>query len=131
MGFRKKHTIFRRKAGEGRYNDDGNWQAGGEMEKITIKATVQPLGMDEVDTLPEGDRAMHAVKIFTDTELFPSKQAAAGRTALEADQLVYRERLYKIVACEAYQSGVINHFKAYAKEEEETAGEIGAEEIYP
>lgn len=111
MGFRKKFTIQRTSGGE--YDDNGIWQKG-ETEEIEIMASVQPISLDEYNQIfPEGIRTVNAVKIYTDTRLYPEKQ---GTPAQNADVLLYMDRKYKIITCHAYQSGVINHYKAYAQE---------------
>lgn len=130
MGFCKKHIVLRRAAGSGAYDDDGVWQPGGGLEEMTIKASVQPANMDEVDALPSGARLTHTVKIYTATELYPAKQAAGGGPSREADILLYRGEQYKIVACAPYQSGVIDHFKSFAQEVD-AEHEPGTEEIRP
>ena len=112
MGFRKKFTIQRTTGGE--YDDNGIWQKGGETEEIKIMASVQPISLDEYNQIfPQGVRTVNAVKIYTDTKLYPEKQ---GTPAQNADVLLYMDRKYKIITCHAYQSGVISHYKAYAQE---------------
>lgn len=86
----------------------------GETEKIEIMAYVQSISLDEYNQVfPQGIRTVNAVKIYTDTRLYPEKQ---GTPAQNADVLLYMDRKYKIITCHAYQSGVISHYKAYAQE---------------
>ncbi len=114
MSFRRKFTIQRTTGGE--YDDNGIWQKG-ETEEIEIMASVQPLSLASLNEynqiFPEGIRTVNAVKIYTDTRLYPEKQ---GTPAQNADVLLYMDRKYKIITCHAYQSGVISHYKAYAQE---------------
>lgn len=111
--FRKKVTVYRAGAG-GYYNDEGEWVEGGR-EEITIKASVQPLTLreyNEVEEMADGKRITRAVKLYTDTELLPADDA----TGEEGDMIEHRGKRYRIFRCDAYQSGVINHYKAYAME---------------
>lgn len=113
MGFRKKFTIQRTTGGE--YDDNGIWQKG-ETEEIEIMASVQPLSLASLNEynqiFPEGIRTVNAVKIYTSTKLLTDKSTPAQN----ADVLLYMGGKYKIITCHAYQSGVINHYKAYAQE---------------
>lgn len=111
MGFRKKFMIQRTSGGK--FDDNGIYQQG-ETEEFEIMASVQPISLDEYNQVfPQGIRTVNAVKIYTDTRLYPEKQ---GTPAQNADVLLYMDRKYKIITCHAYQSGVISHYKAYAQE---------------
>lgn len=111
MGFRKKIIIQRTSGGD--YDDNGIWQEG-ETEEIKIMASVQPISLNEYNQIfPQGIRTVNAVKIYTSTRLYPEKQ---GTPAQNADVLLYMDKKYKIITCHAYQSGVINNYKAYAQE---------------
>lgn len=125
--FRKKFKVLRKSLESGYYDDDGNWVEGRE-EEITIKASVQPLNMQETKALTEGEVTMNTVKIYTSTELYTSKEADGGNAVREADVLLWRGVRWRVVACAPYQSGVISHFKAYAQE---VGDEKPAKEIYP
>lgn len=83
-----------------------------EPTEMTIKASVQPLRATEMDALPEGRRGSRAVKVYSDTELLMVDQ----QTGQQADQFEWLGRRYEIVGCDAYQSNVINHYRAYAVE---------------
>lgn len=73
MGFRKKFIIKRTSGGD--YDDNGIWQKG-ETEEIEIMASVQPISLDEYNQIfPEGIRTVNAVKIYTDTRLYPENKA--------------------------------------------------------
>lgn len=114
MGFRHKFIIQRRYGGE--YNDDGYWKMG-DVRDIKITASVQPISLNEYNNIfPQGIRTVSAVKIYTNTKLYPEKQ---GTPAQAADVLLYMDRKYKVIACHAYQNQVISHYKAYAQEVDE------------
>lgn len=110
--FRKQYTIIRRSPGS---YVDGYWVEGAETN-IAIKASVQPLKVSEIEALPEGKRSSAAIKIYSDSKLLPAKQATETTAATSADLLQYDDSIWEIVACAAYQSGVIPHYKAYGVE---------------
>ena len=83
-----------------------------EPVEMTIKASVQPLKATEMEALPEGRRGSRAVKVYSSTELLMVDQ----NSGQQADQFEWLGRRYEVVGCDAYQSGVINHYRAYAVE---------------
>lgn len=110
MSFRKLVTITRRTGGA--YGDDGRWTPG-MPEDISILASVQPLNYrDYSEIQADGVRTRRAVKIYTDTELFPARPGISQ----EADILNWQGTRWEIVQCDPYQMQVISHFKAYALE---------------
>lgn len=112
--FRRSQTIIRTYGGS--YDDDGNW-AGGESREMSIMASVQPIGLDEYTQMfPGGSRSVNAVKIYTSTELYPDREEETRTPAQAADVLIWNDSRWKVIGCHAYQSGVINHYKAYAQE---------------
>ena len=116
--FRKQQT-FRRYSG-GYYDDNGEWNDG-SFEESTFLASVQPLNQSEmsqyVDRMPQGGVVFSAVKIYSDTPLRTEKQELRDGTPFqEADQLVWRGRLWKVIQCEEWQSDVINHYRMVAWE---------------
>lgn len=113
--FGKLHTVIRRSSGS---HVDGYWVEGTETN-ITIKASVQPLKVSEIEALPEGKRSGSAVKIYSDVKLIPAKQATEETQPVSADIILYAGSKWEIVACAAFQSGIIPHYKAYAVEERE------------
>ena len=91
--------------------DDGRYTIA-EPTEITIKASVQPLKATEMDALPEGRRGFRAVKVYSDTELLMVDQ----QSGQQSDRFEWLGRMYEVVGCDAYQSNVINHYRAYAVE---------------
>ena len=83
-----------------------------EPTEITIKASVQPLKATEMEALPEGRRGSRAVKVYSDTELLMVDQ----QSGQQPDQFEWLGRRYEVVGSDAFQSGVINHYRAYAVE---------------
>lgn len=91
--------------------DDGRYTIA-EPTEITIKASVQPLKATEMESLPEGRRGSRAVKVYSDTELLMVDQ----QSGQQPDQFEWLGRRYEVVGSDAFQSGVINHYRAYAVE---------------
>lgn len=56
------------------------------------------------------------VKVYTDVYLRPQRASEAGTDGQDADIIEWMGRHFMIVQCDAYQSGVISHYRAYAKE---------------
>lgn len=83
-----------------------------EPTEITIKASVQPLKATEMEALPEGRRGSRAVKVYSDTELLMVDQ----QSGQQPDQFEWLGRRYEVVGSDAFQSGVINHYRVYAVE---------------
>lgn len=109
MGFRKPVLIERREGGT--WTDSGKWIAG-YSDTIRIYASVQPLNMKEYTAVqPEGGHTVRAVKVYSSVELFTDREPQQ-----EADILLWQGSRWKVVQCDAYRSGVLNHYKSYALE---------------
>lgn len=91
--------------------DDGRYTIADPTE-LSIQASVQPLKATEMDALPEGRRGCRAVKVYSDTELLMVDQ----QSGQQPDQFEWLGRRYEVVGSDAFQSGVINHYRAYAVE---------------
>lgn len=83
-----------------------------EPQEITIKASVQPLRATEQDVLPENVRTCRAVKVYSSEELLQANQSNGQK----ADEFEWLGKRWVVVGCDAFQSGVISHYKAYAVE---------------
>ncbi len=106
--FKKPITVTRTAPGS---YVNGYWQPG-EPTVMTIRMSIQPLRVDEMDALPEGQRSSRAVKIYSEAELLPTDQA----TSQEADVITWLGKSWEVIGCAPYQMGVIPHYKAYAVE---------------
>lgn len=115
MGFRRPVTIERTSLGT--IDDNGRYKKG-TMTTLTIRASVQPLSLREQSTIisPDGARNVSYVKIYTDTPLIPQSAAKGKGEPTMADIVQYLGRRFLVIQCDAYQSGVISHYRAYAKE---------------
>lgn len=115
MGFRRPVTIERTSLGT--IDDNGRYQKG-TMTTLTIQASVQPLSLREQATIvgPDGARNVSYVKIYTDTPLIPQSAAKGQGDGDMADVVQYLGRRFLVTQCDAFQSGVISHYRAYAKE---------------
>lgn len=115
MGFRRPVTIERTSLGT--IDENGRYQKG-TTATLTIQASVQPLSIREQSTIvgPDGARNVAYVKIYTDTPLIPQSAASGQGEATKADVVRHLGRRFLVIQCDAYQSGVISHYRAYAKE---------------
>lgn len=115
MSFRRPVRVLRQSPGT--YGDDGRYTRGTSSE-MAIMASVQPLGSRERYTVvgPEGGRNIAYIKVYTDVYLRPQRASEAGTDGQDADIIEWMGRHFMIVQCDAYQSGVISHYRAYAKE---------------
>jgi len=115
MGFRRPVTVWRTDAGV--VDDNGRYQPGGKT-RITIQASVQPLGSQERYTLagPEGSRNAMYVKLYSDTPLKPRTDAEGDFQAFEADTVEWQGRKFEVIQSDLFQNGVISHYRAYAVE---------------
>ena len=79
---------------------------------------MQPLSLREQSTIisPDGARNVSYAKIYTDTPLIPQSAASGQGEATKADVVRHLGRRFLVIQCDAYQSGVISHYRAYAKE---------------
>lgn len=107
--FRKNYTVKRRAAGT---RNQGRWVEGAESD-IVVVASAMPLRGAELQTLPEGKRAMQAIKIYSNTEL----QTVDEENGVSADVLIYRSERYEVTTSEPWQSDVVTHFKHLAVKE--------------
>lgn len=110
MSFRRKLTIYRYE-GKPVLQDNGRYTMPEQIE-VSVMASVQPLKATEMEALPEGRRGARAVKVYSSVELFMADQ----KSGQQADQFNWLGRRYEIVASDAYQCNVINHYRAYAVE---------------
>ena len=115
MGFRRPVTIERTSLGT--IDDNGRYQKG-TTTTLTIQASVQPLSIREQSTIvgPDGARNVSYVKIYTDTPLIPQSAASGQGEATKADVVRHLGRRFLVTQCDAYQTGVISHYRAYAQE---------------
>ncbi len=108
-------TLHRRAVGT---RSEGRYTPGAAVDSI-IYASVQPLSGRELERLPEGERQKHSVKVYTETELRTSDQAADTL----ADLLVINSGTFKVLRVDRW-SAVIPHYEAYAVREDEAGGEV-------
>ena len=106
--FRKPYTKWVKS--EGKYVN-GKWVEG-EVEISTFQASIQPLSayaMNALSALLQGRHISSAVKIYTDEVL-----NVAGENKQNGDEVEFQGQRYLVVARDAYQSDVINHYRYQA-----------------
>jgi hypothetical protein len=83
----------------------GTWTNGlfveGTASTFQIQASVQPASPKDLQRLPEGERTMNVIVIFTTTELLLASQAA--RTL--SDRIAYRGANYEVEDVDVWESG--------------------------
>ena len=107
MSFRQAHTLYRLTGSL----VDGYWVTSSEAE-IAITASIQPATGKDLQNLEQGRRNGAVYAIFTDTAIQLSEQAVGATPATKADQLVISGIRHEAVHVEAWQNGVINHYRA-------------------
>ncbi len=110
--FRKNYTI-KRKA-QGSYVK-GIWTPGAVTE-VTIKASFQPVGSDDISALAIGRKDIGKIKGYSDT-LLNITDITAGTTG---DIVVYNGKEYEVIYLDKNRSDVINHYKYIAEYREVT-----------
>lgn len=108
--FRNSLTIHRYD-GKPELQTNGRYKMPAQIS-LVVQASVQPLKATEMEVLPEGRRGCRAVKVYSSEELYMADQG----NGIQADQFDWLGRRYEIVAVDAYQCGVINHWRMYAVE---------------
>lgn len=98
--FRRQFTILRRATGT---TVDGNWVEGATTQEY-IQASLQPLKPEDMKTLDFGRRTMKVSFLFTDTKLDLSTTANPTIVLVDNEQ-------YEVNKEEAWQNGVISHYK--------------------
>lgn len=86
----------------------GTWSNGiftpGTPTTTNILASIQPLKPEDIQQLPEGRRNSKLFWIFTDTKL-------NDVTTKNPDKVVINGEDYEVDKIEAWQNGVISHYK--------------------
>jgi len=86
----KSTEIEVERYGEGRFVK-GRFQKG-DLSKMKMLASVQPLSAKEIQLLPEGRRETDSKKVFTSERLFTNDTLAQT----SADVLIYKGKKYEV-----------------------------------
>lgn len=92
----------------GRY-ERGQWVAGAVVER-DIEASVQPVAMQDINDLPEGERFGQMVKVYMDDGSVPVHGYGQDRVTF-----VWRDQEWIVISDEAHFMGVIEHRKLIAR----------------
>jgi len=94
--------------------EKGAWTGGKlhskPMPPFTTKAVVQPMTGRDLETLPEGRRQDHVIKLYTDVRLLVSDDHAKER----ADVLTIDGEFFEVIHSENWQGLGLTHHKAFA-----------------
>lgn len=88
----------------------------GASSSLTIRASVQPMGGDELQRAGEGLRATHGIKVYAGREVILRTVEAAGP---QADRITYDGRVYQIQRVGTYTANSpVPHvrYEAFASE---------------
>ena len=92
----------------GRY-ERGQWVAGAVVDR-EIEASVQPVAMQDISDLPEGERFGQMVKVYTDDDTIPVHGYGQERVTI-----TWRGQEWIVISDEAHFGGVIDHRKLIAR----------------
>lgn len=98
-------TVKRYAAGS---YSSGGWSPGSESQ-VTITASIQPAGPNELINLPEAQRTKAAIKAYTNDEL----RTANEGSSLQADRIVYNSEDWEVQKVSQHEFGIA-HYKAIA-----------------
>lgn len=87
----------------------GQWVPGARIER-EFMASVQPMSMQDVAAMPEGERFGQMVKVYTDAEEIPVHQFSQDRI-----ELTYNGFQWVVIADEWHGGDVISHRKLVAR----------------
>lgn len=114
-GLRRPVIVTRRLPGA--YDEHGRWQEG-TTSQLTVTASVQPAKVEDVSSmmkeLPEGRQSSGVVKIYSAEPL--QRVEDGTETIQNADLIAWQGRIYEVVLCMPYQSGLLPHYKSLAVE---------------
>ena len=102
-------TYFEEGSPTGYDSTTGMYQRSSLVEK-SFQGTIQPLNSRELNSLPEGERDLGSVKVYSSTRLPVSTQGENGVGAL----VVFQEEHYRCVKENIWSSGLIPHYKYIA-----------------
>ena len=107
--FKLPQVYYSKGAGAGYVN--GIWT---EAKTVagTFLGTIQPLNANEVRNLPEGERNIGSVKIYSETKLNVAQEASSPTES--GDVVVFQDRYYWVKYQNPYKSGLIEHYKYIA-----------------
>lgn len=101
--FKKRYTL--RRFGEQTVADG---YASAPSSEISVRLNVQPLSSDDLQALPEGDRAAKRVKSFGPERL----TAADEQRGTPGDWLFYKRRWYECVSSLEWDHTLLSHFQS-------------------
>ncbi len=85
----------------------GRWVPDGAPTDFTIRASIQPIRPNEVETLPEGRRNSKAFRLYTNADLRDMQSDA------NPDQVELFGEWYEVTAKAPWQNNVISHYKYF------------------
>lgn len=93
--FSSSYTLTRRQPG--RYVR-GNWQESETFQQVFIDASIQPVTYDELQLLPDGQRTIERIDIYTEFALI----AADKKKSTLGDLVLFRGAQFEVIAVEEF-----------------------------
>lgn len=103
MMLRKTITVKRKPPGN---YINGIWQDG-ELQDLTIQASIQPTSPNDLENLAEGRFMNNTYKLYS-SEPF---QSADDNANLQPDMIILPEGNFEVVSCQYWQNSIISHYK--------------------
>ena len=102
-------TVTRQTAGSW---VDGDWVDGASTETLTIRGSIQPMGLRELELFPEGERHREQRKLYSETEL----KVAELDTPRTGDIVSYAGKSWRVHGLTTYDeltgaTGKLAHWK--------------------
>lgn len=92
----------------------GRWKETKNQE-LTIKGNLQPVKFSEILQMPEADRTMEWIKIYTTDHLVTAEES--DLTGNPADRVVWEGNTYKVMKEKHYVMGILDHRFVYCAKE--------------
>lgn len=105
--FKLPQVYYSKGAGAGYVN--GIWTEA-KTVAVLFEGTIQPLNANEIRNLPEGERTIGSIKIYTSTKLAVAQEGSTE----SGDIVVFQNRYYWCKYQNPYMSGLIEHYKFIA-----------------
>jgi hypothetical protein len=105
----KVPVLIRRK--QNGQNIKGRWVSSNDYEEVPIEAHIQPAKYNDLLMLPEAERTVKALRLYSQDEIRILREGSDG---WPADEFDYSGDTYRVVKVLSYHMGILDHYKAIA-----------------